>query len=896
MTNTKPQTQDDKKIYLFWCRQLAIALFGLLLSLGIHWFIPVSATPVAANQELVLMQAGNQYYDAGQFTAAAKVWGEAAQGYEQAGERNHQALALSFVSLATQQLGQWQQAKAVIDTSLSLLNKTDKTSYRIHAQVLNALARLELVGGKAEAGQDSAQAALKTWQQAETLYRKAGDSMGTIGSQINQAQALQTLGLYRQARKLLVQVRQSLEQSPDSRLKITGLLTLSDIFQQAGELEAAQRMLVQALSVAEKLGLHQHKSITLLSLGNTARAQKQTQKALEFYQQVEIVAADKFPLLGMQAQINRLSLLIETRQWSEAESLGSQIREPLAILPPSRSTINAQVNLAKNLICLQHQRGTPICPMDGENKSFRNQVINEPSNSVIIAMLNTAIQQAENLQDRRTQSYALGNLGQFYEQRGEWQKAKEYTTKALSLSQQIQAGDISYQWQWQLGRLLKQQDITGATAAYSQAVKSLQSIRSDLVTLNPDIQFGFREEVEPVYRELVNLLLQAQNPSQANLKQAREAIEALQLAELDNFFRDACAQAKPEQLDKIVDSAATPTAVFYGIVLPDRLEFILKLPQQSNLLHYRTSVAQAEVESTLKQLREKLAQPKPSRELPQLSQQVYNWLLLQAETDLAKNKINTLVFVLDFSLQNIPLAVLDDGKQYLVQKYALALSPGLQLIKSQPLTQTQLNVLTAGVSESRTIAGRNFDSLTQVPLELSQIQAEVTRSKKLLNSDLSEANLKTAVESAPFSVIHLATHGNFSSNPDETFVLLWDRLLQAKNFDQLLGIGDRINPRAIELLALSACETATGDKRATLGLAGIAVRAGARSTLATLWQVKDESTAAFAIQFYKILKDEKLTKAQALRQAQLYLMEKHPNTNYRLPYYWAPFVLVGNWF
>ncbi|BAY29301.1 hypothetical protein NIES2107_11420 [Nostoc carneum NIES-2107] len=869
-------------------KKLAIALFGLLFSLGIHWLILVGAVPVGANQGLGLMQVGNQFYDAGQFAAAAKVWGEAAQGYEQAGERNHQALAWSFVSLARQQLGEWQQAKAAIDTSLSLLNQTDKASYRIHAQVLNALARLQLLGGK---GEDGAQAAGKTWQQAESFYRKAGDSMGIIGSQINQAQALQSLGLYRQARKLLVEIRQSLEQSPDSRLKITGLRTLSDIFQQAGELEAAQKMLVQALAIAAKLELPQDVSMTLLSLGNTARTQKQTQKALEYYQQVETVAADKFPLLGMQAQINRLSLLIETRQWGEAESLGAKIPQPLAILPPGRSAINAQVNLAKNLICLQRQRSTPICPQENQ----QSQVINESLNSAITSMLNAASQQAENLQDRRTQSYALGNLGQFYEQRGEWQQAKAYTNKALSFSQQIQAGDISYQWQWQLGRLLKQEDIQAAIAAYSQAVKSLQSIRSDLVTLNPDIQFGFREEVEPVYRELVNLLLQGENPSQANLKQAREAIEALQLAELDNFFRDACAEAKPEQLDKIVDSAATPTAVFYGIVLPDRLEFILKLPQQTNLLHYRTPVAQAEVESTLKQLREKLAQPKPSKDLLKLSQQVYNWLLRPAEPDLGKNNIDTLVFVLDFSLQNIPLAVLDDGKQYLVEKYALALSPGLQLVESQPLTQIQLNVLTAGVSESRTIAGRNFDSLSQVPLELEQIQAEVAKSKQLLNSQLSAANLRQAVESVPFSVIHLATHGNFSSNPDETFVLLWDRLLRAKNFDQLLGVGDRINPRTIELLTLSACETATGDKRATLGLAGIAVRAGARSTLATLWQVKDESTAAFAIQFYKVLKDERLTKAQALRKAQLYLMEKHPNTNYRLPYYWAPFVLVGNW-
>lgn len=878
-------------------RFITIAALGLILSYAVHVLSPVSAKPIALNQELALMQAGNRHYDAGQFFEAAQAWQQAAKGYERTGDRTNQALAISFVSLAKQQLGQWEEAQKAIDTSCFLLAKTGKGSSRVRAQVLNVLGRLQLVGGKAETSIDAAQAALKTWQAAETLYRQADDTVGTIGSQINQAQTLQTLGLYRRARKLLAQIRQTLEQSQDSRLKITGLRTLSDLVQEAGELKDSQNMLVQTLAAAEKLGLHQEKSITLLSLGNIARAQKQTQKALEFYQQVETVAAEQFPLLQIQAQLNRLSLLIETRQWDRAKSLKAQIREPLAILPSGRSTINAQVNLAKNLICLKLQRSIPICPLqaDRENQPLRPQTVNESFNSVIISLLTSAVQQAESLKDRRTQSYALGNLGQFYEAQGEWQQAKEYTIKALNLAQQIQAGDIAYQWQWQLGRLLKKEDPKGAIAVYSQAVKSLQSLRSDLVTLNPNIQFGFREEVEPVYRELVDLLLQAQTPSQENLKQARKAIEALQLAELDNFFRDACARAKPEQLDKIVDTAATPTAVFYGIVLADRLEFILKLPQQSDLRHYRTTVSQSEVENTLKQLREKLAQPKPSKEVTQLSQQVYNWLLRQAESDLAKSGIDTLVFVLDFSLQNIPLAVLDDGEKYLVQKYALALSPGLQLLESKPLTQIQLNVLTAGVSERRTVAGKTFDSLNQVPLELKQIQAEVASSKKLLNSELSSSNLKKQIESVGFNIIHLATHGNFSSDPEETFILLWDRLLQAKNLDQLLGVSDRTDAPTIELLALSACETATGDKQATLGLAGVAVRAGARSTLATLWQVQDQSTAALAIQFYQALKDGKLTKAEALRRAQLYLIEKHPNTNYRLPYYWAPFVLVGNW-
>lgn len=103
---------------------------------------------------------------------------------------------------------------------------------------------------------------------------------------------------------------------------------------------------------------------------------------------------------------------------------------------------------------------------------------------------------------------------------------------------------------------------------------------------------------------------------------------------------------------------------------------------------------------------------------------------------------------------------------------------------------------------------------------------------------------------------------------------------------------DRQNRRPIEILILSACQTAAGDKRAALGLAGVAVRSGARSTIATLWSVQDNSTAELITHFYAALKQPGITRAEALRQAQLSLLR---SLDYQHPYYWAPFVLVGNW-
>lgn len=158
----------------------------------------------------------------------------------------------------------------------------------------------------------------------------------------------------------------------------------------------------------------------------------------------------------------------------------------------------------------------------------------------IAQALATAVQQARSLQDRHTESYALGVLGSVYEQTQQWSDAQNLTQQALFIAQAIDAKDIAYRWQWQLGRLLKARgDIKSAIAAYTEAVNNLQSLRYDLVAINPEAQFSFREEVEPVYRSLVELLLQPQGnsqPSQENLQTARETIESLQLAELDNSF------------------------------------------------------------------------------------------------------------------------------------------------------------------------------------------------------------------------------------------------------------------------------------------------------------------------------------------------------------------------
>jgi len=822
-----------------------------------------------------ILKQGREFYEAGQFFEAANLWQQAAQAYKNQGTILNQAQALNYLSLAYQDLGQGKQAQEAITTSLKLLQSRKKLEPRgvaILAQALNTQGSLQLTQGQTET-------ALATWKQAEATYELAGNETGKLGSRINQAQALQTLGQYRRANELLKKLVEELQTQPDSVLKADGLRSLGIALQTVGDLVKSKAILEQSLAISQQLNASADNSATLLGIGNIARDVQQYDVAWKFYQEAANLA--QTPITTLQAQLNQLSLLAQTQQWQTASSLMPQIESNISQLSPSRASVYARVNLAESLMQL----------LLTNNK--------QQTTNNIAQSLATAVQQARQIKDSRAEAYALTQLGKLYEQTQQWQDAQSLTEQALQISQSIEAADITARAAWQLGRILEQRgDLTGSIAAFQGAFAHLQSLRSDLVAVSPDVQFNFKESVEPVYRELVNLLLQPtlthgqiEDTSQANIKQAREVIEALQLAELDNFFRDACLDTQPVVLDEI----DTQAAVIYPIILHDsfrgnsasRLEVVISLPNQP-LRHYATQLPEEEIEDILQQFYSSLYPGYSRDQRLRLAEEVYDWLIRPAEADLANSGIQTLVFVPDGFLRNLPIAALYDGEQYIVEKYSVALSPGLQLFP-QGLKREELQALTAGLTEAR----QGFAELPAVEDEVKEIASEVD-AQVLLNQEFTRTAFQKEINGKPFPVVHLATHGQFSSNPQETFLLTWDERISIKDFDLLfekrrLGI---LKP--IDLLVLSACQTAAGDKRATLGLAGFALRSGARSTMASLWSVHDESTAALMSEFYRQLTQTNLpiTKAEALRQAQLTLLS---DPQYNHPYFWASFVLVGNW-
>ncbi len=489
------------------------------------------------------------------------------------------------------------------------------------------------------------------------------------------------------------------------------------------------------------------------------------------------------------------------------------------------------------------------------------------------------------------------------QQRRDFSAAEELTKQALTLASTFDSPEIAYLWQWQLGRAI-QGDRDGAIAAYSAAFYALKSLRGDLVVREAGVRFTFRESVEPLYRELVTLLLREEEPPQEYLARAREVIEALQLAELNDYFRDPCIDAKPEQVDKVVEESKVPTAFLYVVTLEDRLEVILALSGEKKLQHHNINISQDEVSKVLIELRKHLPNVTQTSRVKQLSGRLYEWLIRPIQHQLQKKQVQILVFVLDGLMRNIPMAVLYDAKRnkYLVADYAIARAPGLQLVSPQPLVDVKLSALAAGVSKERRLQGRYFPEILQVPRELNLVQSAVpNRRELLLNEAFKKEQLQKELNTGNFTIVHVSTHASFGSDPENTFVLTWEELLNVQQLDNLVRIKRGNETIPIELLVLSACQTAKGDERAALGLAGVAVRAGARSTLATLWPVYDESTAELMGEFYKALINtdgaESRSKAQALREAQLTFLAKKndPGKNWSRPYFWAPFILLGNW-
>lgn len=893
--------------------------FIVLLSVGLITAISLPAVSQDTKsqsgevQPIKLAQKGKEYYEAGKLDQAIKTWQEATVAYQAANNPDGSRESYLNTATAQQALGLYPQSCQSLLGAFSLTEKTTCSKLLDQAQIVEP--------------------------QLEGIVPETKEAEDTLLPDVS-----------------------GITEYPDTPDKVTGLLRFGDYLRESGYPRVAIKALELSLASTEKIGDTQQKTATLLSLGNAERAialEKQNmfasqtiildviansggsaetaldpyQPALSYYQQAAQTSPNQ--LDGVKAELNSLSFLLDIQEfWQTAiadlqnnldlleisdpdflkqltdgaarldreldqklqpriTAAISDIEPQVTNFPPNRAGIYGRINFAKSLI--------------------RQGRIDQDTARILA----TAIKQSRKIDNVTAQAEAMGYLGSLYEKQGQYREARRLTEGSLQLAPTAEYPEIAYRWNAQLGRVLAAQgNRNNALTAYEASFNTIKALRSDLATT----------PVEPIFREYISLLLE-QEPTDPQLIQARDVLESLQIVKLDNFFRDPCSQVSEDPV--AIDDVDSEAAVIYPILLQDRLEVILTLSGQP-FRHYATQdLTQEKVNSVIKQLRRRsltnpgfaeairgargnseaeieIARIKKSQEqslqediLP-LASEIYSWLIEPAEEELKASGVKTLVFVLDGSLRNIPMALLYDQKEkeYLIQKdYNIALSSGLQLTAPKPLNTKPIKVLAAGVT--RDFPAYRFPPIPKVEDELQTIKTIFNKSEILLNKDFTETALQQKLQESDFPVVHLATHGQFGSTSDQTFILSGEEtgnpLINVNRFDNLLRAGNLRRSQPIELLVLSACNTAEGDSQAILGLAGVAVRAGARSTIATLWGANDEATANLMGKFYRNLaNDVQISKARALRQAQIDLLEEE-DFQYRHPYYWAPFVLIGNW-
>jgi CHAT domain-containing protein len=361
----------------------------------------------------------------------------------------------------------------------------------------------------------------------------------------------------------------------------------------------------------------------------------------------------------------------------------------------------------------------------------------------------------------------------------------------------------------------------------------------------------------------------------------RDTVEASRAAELQDYFRDDCvAAAKARRGETLLPR---DTAVIYPIVLPDRLELLVN--SAAGLKRYAVPVDEKRLTQEVRTFR-RLVQDRRSQNYLASAQNLYGWLLAPMQQDFMAAGISTVVFVPDGSLRTIPMAALHDDRQFALEKYAVAVTPSMDVTDLRPLDRGRINLLSMGLTESV----RGFPPLPNVASEVQAIRA-MYGGQSLLDTQFIVPSMEREMKEKGVGVVHIASHGVVESDVNNSFLLAYDDKITMDRLSQLIGLLQyRQDP--LELLTLSACETAVGDDRAALGLAGVAVKAGARSALASLWFIDDQATSDLISEFYRQLQDPAVTKAVALQRAQQKILSQ-PGQDH--PSYWAPFLLINNW-
>jgi CHAT domain-containing protein len=724
---------------------------------------------------------------------------------------------------------------------------------------------------------------------------------------------------------------QPLASMPGQRAQVLGMLGLTQYrmhhYQQADEnLEAA---------LNTKQGDNISRARWACALAVLKANQDKLDEARSLYAEALKLAGGN-PELSLAVQLGQVQLLSSGQRLAELQ----QIAPRVASLTPPEVRTAYLVNIAAQ----SRKLDKPELQADGQKQT------GNASLKLAYDSLSQAKKLANSQQPRQWAEISDG-LAQLYEDENRIDEALNLNAEALQSARRVQADDLLLDLEWRQGRLLRaKKQFPEAIDAYGRAVDHIEAIRQDIPVEYADGRSSFRETLEPVYLGLADLLLLEANKQNSDqktqsLKRARDAVELIKQSELADFLGGRCAVTSVRRTQ--LDTLASGTAVLYPIILPDRLELLVSIG--TDVQHFSQPITATNLQGDIFSAAHSLRYGTDLAE--GYARKFYDLLIAPIQSTLQQHRIDTLVWVPDGQLRLLSPAAFYDGKQYLIEKYTLVTSPGMTLFDSSATQQQDQKALLAGMSEpgsvlehlpatwinniaahstrggapklprsralpvfsgadtvvthdgvndghqERLTRSQERQQVLKKALSLPGVEQEMHTLQKgmantlLMNETFTVDNFQQQLLQQPYSVVHIASHGVFGNSADTSFVMAYDNLITMDQLERLLK-ADKFIKQPVQLLTLSACQTAEGDDRAPLGFSGLAIKSKVRSALGTLWPVDDKAASQLMGEFYKNLSKTGVNKAQALQQAQLTLIRQKELNH---PYYWSPFILVGNW-
>ncbi|MFZ2725404.1 MAG: CHAT domain-containing protein [Methylococcaceae bacterium] len=742
---------------------------------------------------------------------------------------------------------------------------------------------------------------------------------------LQQAKDKLEAGYYHEAELQLQQLAKQTQPNSYDNTLIIGLQGLLALYRQQNE--TAEQLLSTAINQARLQTGQELNALFSFYLGQLYQ-QKANLKQAYYYNNQAIALAqslnDKVLLIGSYTHAAKLALIVKDHAgaWTQLQQ-NQLLLEKLT--PHAR---NSQLWLGSGYQLLQLYLNTP-------NKDYL---------AACFYQLNSALLQARDYKQNRLQSAALKHLATLYTFQHRPAEAINLLLEAISLAQLDNAEDTLIDLEWQLAELYKQQQQPlEAISAYKRALQHLESIRLDIPVSYENGRSSFKNTFAPLYLGLTDLLLQQaplvnKTQQQILLHEVQNALELMKKSELEDYFKSRCNMSTlPLDLKKVDPHAAA----IYPIQLADRLEIIVYT--HDGLHQFTQAITSETIEGQARLFSKQLRNYRGFNKIKPSAEFLYNALIKPIESLLKEQHIDTLVYVPDNALRAIPLNALYDGKQFLIEQYAIVNSPGLSLIASNGNVYTQQAILFAGVSQLGDVVEQLPDSLladllvnnnspvqdylaTQkqavlhtektvektrtlrellhiktvneklkqalalpgVATEIKQL-AQQNQMPYLLNEAFSLSNFEQTLNEKHYKILHIASHGFFGSTTEDSFIMTYDKILTMKTLEDLLST-PYFKKYPLDLIVFSACQSAEGDDRSPLGISGIAIKAKVHSAVGSLWAVSDEATTQLMTHFYEALKKPNISKAKALQEAEINLLKRFNN-----PSLWSPFILVGNW-